>query len=453
MTGSRRVLSVPDVAAPQAIRFPEAAAFQAGPMQVLLAARTAMPILDLHMVLRHGAVVDPPALAGCASLTATSIDAGTASLSEDAIARRLEALGTGLTIQTTWDHCSIGVRVLADHMQPALQLLADLTRNAAFPVLEHARRKRIRLEAIAQERNEPSIVADHAIARAIFGPEHPYGRPQTGTLASIGALKRSDIVDFHRRHFQPGRAFLVAAGDAEPEALRRAVHNALGGWSNAGTDSQPEETGPPTVAPGIRLVDRPGAPQSEIRLGAVGATRDSNDYFPLLVLNAMLGGSFTSRLNMKLREERGYTYGAFSRFAFRRSRGPFVAGAAVDARATHLAVADALNVINRTAIETAAEDEVDRARRYLALGLVHGLETNADVAARMTEMEIHGLGSRYYDHYVERISAVNAEQVRDAAARYLGERLALVVVGDGTLVRKDLEKLDLGPVAEEPDQY
>jgi zinc protease len=386
-------------------------------------------------------------------MTATTLDTGTRTRTQIEIAERLETLGSALAVHATWDHTSIGVRVLSDRLAPALDLLAELTREPAFPAAEVALRKQLRLETILQELDEPDILASHAIARAIFGPDHPYGRPSAGSRASMTALSRDDIEDFHRGLCRPRNAFLIAAGDTDEETLHRAARDAFGTWdpgAPASTMSVPE---PDPVQPRIHLIDRPGAPQSEVRIGAVGAERTSDDYFALLVLNTMLGGSFTSRLNLRLREERGYTYGAFSRFAFRRSRGPFVAGAAVDVESTHLAIADTLEVFDTIGSEIAPEDEIDRARRYLSLGLVHGLETNAGVAARVAEVEVHGLGSAYYGGYVDGINAVTAVSVREAAARYLDRRgLAFVVVGDGARVRDGLKRLGIGPVEDVTDE-
>jgi zinc protease len=445
----RAYRAVPDVRPPQPIRFPAVNALDAGPLRVLLAERTGMPILDLHLVFRHGATDDPPARAGTASMMASTLDAGTRARSQIEIAERLETLGTALAIHATWDHTSIGVRVLSDRLAPALGLLAELAREPAFPDIEVAHRKQLRLEAILQELDEPDILAGHAIAKAIFGPDHPYGRPGAGTRTSITALTRDDVQRFHQWHCRPANAFLIAAGDADAHTLQRAADDAFGPWNPGGGTPALTAPEPAPIEPRIRLIDRPGAPQSEVRIGAIGAERTSEDYFALLVLNTMLGGAFSSRLNLRLREERGYTYGAFSRFAFRRSRGPFVAGAAVDVDATHLAIADTLDVFDKIGSEVAPEAEIDRARRYLSLGLVHGLETNAGVAARVAEVEVHGLGAGYYGGYVDRIGAVTAEGVREAAARYLDRSsLGFVVVGDGARVRGGLEGLGLGPVEE-----
>jgi zinc protease len=262
-------------------------------------------------------------------------------------------------------------------------------------------------------------------------------------------LTRDDVAAFHRRHYTPDDAFLVAVGDTDPRALQACADAAFGPWTGDRATRPAPTLQPADILPGIQLVDRPGAPQSEVRIGTVGAERTTHDYFALLVLNTMLGGSFSSRLNTRLREERGLTYGAFSRFAFRRSRGPFVAGASVDREATHLAIAETLDVIHTIGAEVAGEEETGRARRYLALGLVHGLETNAGVAARLVEVEVHRLGVGYYEGYVERILAVTPEAAREVAARYLGSGgKAIAVVGDGARIRGELEGLGLGPVVE-----
>jgi predicted Zn-dependent peptidase len=236
-------------------------------------------------------------------------------------------------------------------------------------------------------------------------------------------------------------------GDVTVEAALHEAGHAFGAWSPR--DEEPIAALPavgrqPTA---VRLVDRPGAPQSEVRIGTVGAARSSPDYFPLVVLNTILGGSFTSRLNTRLRERGGYTYGAYSAFSFRRDPGPFVAGAGVFADVTARSIAESLEEIERLRMEPVPTDELDRARRYLTLGMARGFEANGSVAARIADAELHGLGDDWWERYADRIGAIDAAAVRDAAVRYLDPAmLSIVAVGDAERTRDSLEALGIGPV-------
>jgi predicted Zn-dependent peptidase len=302
-----------------------------------------------------------------------------------------------------------------------------------------------------RENDEPAIVANKAFAAAVYGDRHRYGVPLVGTSATASRLERDALVALHRARYRPARAgaFLIIVGAIESAAAVAALERSLAGWTGA-VDERPAEPPPaPRRATAIHVVDRPGAPQSEIRVGHAGPPRTTPDYFPLIVLNTMLGGSFTSRLNLKLREEKGYTYGARSGFGFRAGPGPFVASSAVFTDVTADAVADCLSEMRRLRDEAVPMDELDRARRYLALGLPRRFETGEQVAGQIAEAELYGLGARYWEEFAERVAAVGSADVARVAAQHLDVAHAqVVIVGDRARIVHDLERLDVGPVTD-----
>ncbi len=337
--------------------------------------------------------------------------------------------------------------MLAGQLGPALAIAGEVASRASFPADEFRRGRAERIAAIQQDLDDPDTLAGFAIARAIFGRDHIYGRPVGGTVETIERLDRDSLVRFHGDRYRPAGAFLVVTGDATLADTEAMLESSFGAWAPG---SAPEIHAPAVVEPGptaIHLVDRSRATQSEVRLGTIGVPRSSPDFFPLVVLNTILGGSFTSRLNARLREAGGYTYGAFSGFSFRVGAGPFVAGAAVHTDATARALAESLEEIERMRQEAVPADELNRARRYLVLGLPRAFETNAGIASRVAETELYGLGDDFWSRYAGLMADVSADDVMSAAQRYLDpQRMAVAVVGDAGVVRGPLEQLGIGPV-------
>lgn len=406
-----------------------------------------LPLVDVQLVVRCGVELDPPGALGLTSLTADLLEEGTDSRTGFDIADAVDRLGASLHVRPGWDETTLALHVLTPRLRDALAIAADVIRNAAFPEAEVRRRRDERLAALMQERDEPAALAARALAPAVYGETHPYGRPPTGTRETVAALERDAIVEFHHDRFGPGATYIVTAGDASPETIENALAGVFGDWSGSAAAGVVPPRPDSAAMPGIHLVDRPDAAQTEMRIGGPGPPRDTPDYAALVVLNTILGGAFTSRLNLKLREEKGFTYGARSSFAFRRGGGPFVAGAAVATDATAEAVSDAVHEIRRLSLELVPDTELERAKHYLALGLPRRLETPAAMAVQLADLHLHGMDASELVAYPGRIAAVSAGAVRDAARRWLDvDRMAIAVVGDAARVREPLEALGLGPV-------
>jgi len=438
----------PVVAPPGAVTLPAVQRHRlSNGLTVLIVEKRRLLVVDARVVIRAGAAEDPPELSGLASLTAATLEEGTATRSALEIADELDFLGASVDAAATWDATAIAMHVLAPRLEPALELLADLVIRPTFPEDGFHRKKAERLTSLLQERDEPRAVAARVFAERVYGPEHPYGRQAVGSRDTVDRIGRDALADFHARHYRPGNAFLVIVGDVDAATLLPVLERSFQGWAPGPVAASPPPDAPTAAPTAIHVVNRPGAPQSEIRAGLVGIPRASPDYIPAVVLNTVLGGAFTSRLNLRLRQEMGLTYGVGSRFHFRLGPGPFVIATAVATDATDTAVAVIRDEIRRLRDEPVPEHELERARRYVALGLPRRLETTAQITALVAETELYGLGDDYYADFVDRVLAVDADEVRRAARALLDpERLTVVVVGDVARVEAPLSRLGLGPV-------
>jgi zinc protease len=434
--------------------------------------RRELPVVDARVVIRAGAALDDVRLAGCAWLTAELLDEGTHARSAEEVAAQIELLGASMQARATWDAAEVSLHVLTPRLERAIELVADVVRNPAFADHEFERRRDRRLASILQERAEPRILATHAFAAATYGEAHRYGVPVGGTDASIRRLATDDVRRFHRAHYAPDSTFIVVVGDVDPDRLVHLLDRNFGDWQRdvsagdggggaivgspgSAADDAPgaARTAEPDGQPGtpaagaVHVVDRPGASQSELRVGMPGPPRATSDFFPLLVGNTVLGGSFTSRLNILLRQEKAYTYGAGSNFAFRAAGGPFLASTAVDTPATADAARDIVAQVRLLTEQPVPEPELERAKSYIMLGQPRTLETTADMADQLSEVVLYGLGADYLARYASRVRAVTAAEVQVAAARWLdASSLAVVIVGDATAIRGELEGSGMGAV-------
>jgi zinc protease len=417
-------------------------------LECFIVPQHAVPILDVRLIVRGGAQLDTPPRAGRSRLLAELLDQGTASRTATDIADQAEQLGASLETRATWDAFAIALHVLAPRLRPAFDLLADIARNPSFPLPELQRKRTERLAAILQERNEPRIVASNAFSRFAYPADHPFSAPPGGTRDSVDALSHGDITDLYANSFAPRHAALILCGDIDVLDALALAEERFGDWApQAAADPGALDEMVPQSARSVHIVDRPGAPQSELRVGLAGPRRSTPDYFPLLVANTVLGGAFTSRLNMRLREEKAYTYGAGSQFAFRAAGGPFVAATAVATAATADAIAVIVQELERMVAERVPAVELERAREYLVLGLARTFETTADIAQHVGELALYGLDPGWYDGYADAVRAVTASDVQRACARWLDTQLLTVAVaGDARQVRGEIEGLKLGAV-------
>jgi len=418
-----------------------------GGLRVALVERRSVPVVNVQLLVLGGAAAVRPTQAGLATFTADMIDEGAGERNALEIAAAFDLLGAAHYSSAGFDASEVELNVLTPRLPQALEVLGDVVLSPTFPEAELERVRHERMTRALQEVDDPRALATHALARVLFGDGHPWGRPLLGTRDSLSGLSVADVRRFYQERYHPGCATLLVVGDFESNAMLTLLDQAFGSWEARPVPAVEVPDPPAVEGTSVYVVDRPGSAQSEIRVGRVAVSRSTGDYFPITVMNTVLGGSFTSRLNQRLREEKGYTYGAGCGFSMRRGPGPFVAQAAVHTPVTAEAVADFLGEIGRMAAEEVTPDELERARRYVALRLPQRFETVADVTARLAEMALYDLPDDYFDVYVERVLAVTAAEVLEAAGRHLDvERMVVVVAGDRAAVEEPLIRLGIGPV-------
>jgi predicted Zn-dependent peptidase len=406
-----------------------------------------VPLVQMNFVVKAGSTDDPPGSFGVASLTAAMLDEGAGKRSALEIADTIEYLGANLSTNSSFDASAVRLNVPVARLQDALPVMADVALRPTFPENELNRLRQERITSLLQARDDPPSVAALSFSRIVFGPAHRYGTSTTGTETTLKAMTPQSLRAFHSAMYRPSNTTIIVVGDVMANAVLPRLETHFGNWRVAGSVIRPSLPEVPRPTQGeITIVDIPSAEQSQIRIGSVGVPRSTPDYFPLLVLNTILGGSFTSRLNQNLREEHGYSYGASSRFDMRRAAGPFQAGAGVQTDKTAESIREFFNELNGIAKPVDAE-ELARAKNYIALGFPGEFETMGDMSARLEELVVYNLPDDYFTRYVANVQAVTAEAVQKAAATYIQpRRFSVVVAGDRKVIEPGIRALNLAPV-------
>ena len=405
-----------------------------------------VPLVQVNLVVLAGSGDDSAGKFGVASLTAAMLDEGAGKRTALEIADEIEFLGATLSTSSSFDASAVRLNVPVARLDAALPVMADVALRPTFPLAELDRVRQERLTLLLQARDDAAQVAPLAFARAVFGATHRYGTGAMGTEATLKAFSPADLQTFHQSLYQPANATLVVAGDVKPDAVMPLLEKQFGSWRAAAKSTRSAiPAGRQLTARTIYLVDMPGAEQSQIRVGWVGVPRSTPDYFALQVLNTVLGGSFTSRLNQNLREKNQFSYGASSRFDMRLSSGPFFAGAGVQTDKTADALREFFTELN--AIAKITPEELTKAKNYLALSFPSEFETIADLSAHIEDMIVYKLPENYFERYVPDIQAVTAADVQKAAATYIQpDRFAVVVAGDRKTIESGIRALKLGEV-------
>jgi len=403
-----------------------------------------LPTVSATLVLGGGAGVQGPGEAGLAQLTASMMDEGTGARSSAEIAEQAERLGLSLSTSCGWDGAYVSVQCLTPHLAAGLDLAADVLRDPTFPDAEFSRVHGQTLASLRSERDSAENRGHRALLGALYPAGHPYRLPIDGDEAAVAALSRDDLGRFHRRHHGPARAAWVVAGDVDPDALAAMLDDRLAGWSGPEAP-RPEVSRPePADRPRIVVIDRPGAAQAAVRVGHVGLHRLDPDFTDALVVNHVLGGQFTSRLNSKLREEKGFTYGVRSGFDARRAAGPFSVSASLQTDR----LAEALDDLRREILALLDDRpptpaELDDARRSLIEGQARHFETPPALVSRFASLFVHGLPMDEHARFPERLAAVTVNSLRETARRQIRpDSLVYVVVADASLVEEPLRRIE-----------
>jgi len=416
-------------------------------LKLLIVEQHELPLADFVLVVGSGSTADPTGKPGIANLTSQMLREGTTTRKSLEIADQIAFLGINLSPNSSWESSTLSLHTPTAQLDSALALFADVALHPSFPANEFDRIKKTRLTELLQLRDQGPAIANLAFPAIVYGSSHPYGLPSIGTEASVQSLTPADLQAYYQTNFKPNNSTLIIVGDVNPAQIEQKINSLFGGWQRG--DVQPLNYGEPAKAAAttIYLIDKPGAAQSSFRIGSVGVPRSTKDYFALTVMNTILGGSFTSRLNQNLRENRGYTYGAGSRFDMRRQAGPFLASAEIVTAKSDSALIEFMKELNGIR-QTVPPAELSRAKRYLQLQLPGNFETTQEIAAALVPVALYGLPLDYYNNYVQNIENVNQADVARVAQQYINPgSLAVVIVGDRKTIEQGLKAVNVGPIS------
>lgn len=441
------MITRPASGAPRPYRFP---AFErsrlANGLGVWLVPLPDRELVSIHLLTDAGAASEDEAHAGLAALTAQLLVTGTRRLDASAFADTTERLGIEVGSESSWDSARAGFTALGSKLDDGLALLAEMLRTPRLDPREFERLKAERLNDILQARADPGRLADESFLGHVFADGVPYARLSAGTPDSVESLSVDDVRAFHAANYAPNVADIVIAGAIEPDAALAAVDRHLSDWAGVGPGHR-------TIKPAQRggrrvvLVDRPGSVQSELRVGHLGIHRHDPRYFPAIVMAALLGGVFGSRLNLRLREELGYTYGARASFDPRRAVGPFTASAAVQTEVTVDAIRELLAQLERIRDAAPTEDELAEVRDFLVGVFPLRFETTGGIAAAIEPLAVYDLPDAWWQTYRGHLESVGVDDVLAVARELVRPDEALILLtGDAAALRDELERADFGPL-------
>ena len=424
-----------------------------------------VPVVTALLLMSVGSASDPMSRSGLAALTGALLDEGSGNRTALEVHEALGGIGAQFDADVSADATVLRIATLERFADRALVLLAEMATRPRFDPDQFERVRALRLDRLLQLKDVAAAVADRTFAHVLYG-EHPYGHLPIGTETALRAVTRDDVVAFHDRCYRPSAAILILVGDATHDALLELATNAFGAWSaslppvasSVRTTESDSQKSAPASGDTLVVVDRPGSAQSELRIGHVSATRNTADYHALVVLNMALGGQFASRVNLNLRQDKGFTYGARTAFEFRRDRGPFVAQLSVQTSATAASIREVMHEIGSIRDERPiTEPELDLAKAALTRGYPRSFETADQIARGLAQIALYRLEDDYFARFVPKVAAVDCQAVTRVAQAYLApERLSTVIVGDREAITSSLSELQLGVprdirVTDEPD--
>ena len=413
-----------------------------------------VPVIAFLLLIRRGASSDPSGKHGLAAMTADMLDEGSGDRSALQVHEAIARLGTQLETDIGSDAIVAGFTVLSRFAERAQEILADVVVRPAFREDDVARVRQLRLHRLTQLRDVPSAIADRAFLSLIYG-EHPYGHSPIGTEFALASMTADDVRVFHERAIRPSVATLIAVGDCDHSTVHRQANQAFGSWDGTAPDGEPPDGRLPEP-PRLSIVPRPSAPQSELRIGHVAVARNTPDYHALVTANMVLGGQFSSRINLNLREDKGFTYGARTAFEFRRRPGPFVLQVGVQTSATAQSIAESIaEVAALVSTRPITVEELRLAAASLTRGYARNFETADQIARAAIQLALYDLPDTYFADFVPRVEGLTTDEVTAAMARHLhASRLTTVIVGDYDAIAADLGRLGLGePLVLSPETF
>ena len=415
---------------------------------LIVSERHGLPLISFNITFVGGSnQFEPADKRGVAAMTSSMLAEGTATKTGDQLSDALQLLGTNVGAGVSAEDSSIGFVSTTKNFEPTLAIMADMMLNSTFPAEALERLRGRTLVNLTQAKDQPTVVGGQVFLKVLYGGAHPYG--QRATEASIKAITRDDVVAFQKAYFQPGRAIITVVGDTTTLQAKNAIEKGLSAWAKGGSKPSFDYPKPPEPqATKIYLVDKPGAAQSVVNIGIPGPPRNTPDYFALQVLNTILGGQFQSRLNANIREQKGYSYGVNSSFAFGKGPGPFRAGGSIVSDKTDLALIEFMKELK--GIEGAipvTDDELKTAKDNLIQGLPARFASVAAISASITNLAVQNLPDDFYQSYAKNVAAVTKEDLLRVAKQYLDlSHIAIVIVGDRSKVEAGLKATNIAPI-------
>ncbi len=437
----------PQLAPPAKLVLPAIQMFElSNGLKVYFMEKHEVPLVQLNLVVKTGSVNDPENKTGLANITVDMMDEGAAGKGSLELADAIDYLGAKINTGSDQHFSEIYLHTPLSKFDDALKLFADISLKPDFPQIELERKKKERLTTIMQWFDQPNAIASISFSQFLFGKDNTYGKPAIGYEQTIKDFTTDDLKNYYQKYFKANNAFIVAVGDVQKEALKSKLENYFGKWEKGNVINAEVKKTEQIKATNICLIDKPGAAQSVIYIGRIGVARDTKDYYAISVMNTILGGSFSSRLNQNLREEHGYTYGAGSRFMMRLFPGPFMASSQVQTEVTDKALQEFFNEFKRIT-EPIPEDDLTRGKNYLALGYSDNFQTVSDISGQVEDMIKYNLPQDYFNNYVQKILDIPADDVNNAAKKYIiADQMLVVVVGDKAKIEEGIKKLNLGEV-------
>lgn len=451
---------LPDVGPDPAFSFPEIVRHVLpNGLEVRTIEHASIPVVTILLQVEGGSGADAVGKEGLAAIVADMVDEGTGALSAIDVSDAMARIGADYDVDVSPDVTSFSMTTLTRFAQRGASLLADMTTKPSLRETDFTRVRQMRLDRLKQLKDSPPAVAERAFLRLVYA-QHPYGHLPIGSDAALRGISLDDTEALHAAMFRPSRATLVITGALAHEELIRLAQDAFGDWTDdAASDIvvqrasaiEPSEVAPPRLA----IVPREGAAQSELRIGHLSARRNTPDYPALLVMNALLGGQFVSRINLKLREEKAYTYGARTGFDWRRGLSPFVLQASVHTASTADAIADSIAEIEGLrGSRPPTQDELVLAKASLTRGYPRNFETAQQVARSVAQLALYDLPDSYFAEFVPKVNAIGEDDVTRAASRYLmPEKLSTLIVGDHSAIADTLASLGLGMPSVLPAEF
>jgi zinc protease len=405
-----------------------------------------VPIVQMNLVVKAGSVNETADKLGLAGLTANMMDEGAAGKSSLELSDAIDFLGTTIGVSGGLHTSGVAMRSTISKLDESLKLFADVLLRPDFPQKELERLQKQYLTSLLQAYDQPRAIAGAATGQIVFGKEHPYGRTSNGSVQSLKAFTVEDLKNFYSTYYRPNNSFLIVVGDVKAQEIVAKLESAIGSWEKKEVAAVKVSNVKQVSGRKIYLIDKAEAAQSVIRICRIGTDRMTEDYFPLMVMNTILGGSFTSRLNNNLREVHGYAYGAGSGFSFRSSAGPFTASSDVQTDATDKALNEFMKELNGIS-KPITDEELDKAKNYIALGYPDNFSSVASIAGQLAEMVQYNLPESYFNDFIGKVLAVKKDDVRRVAKKYVDtDDLAIIIVGDRAKIEKGLKETKVGKI-------